>query len=411
MVLDKEENRQIVDLLRAFGIFMVFLFHVCFIIGGLATDAARERFVAGFPNLFSFIWQPFGVDLIFLISAFLLSYAMLQEHSQTGSISLRNHFLRRMTRILPLYYFALIFYAVPQGASWDWFLAAAFFIAEQTHRTTIISVGWSTEALIQAYVALPFILMFVASRQRPMLWVFGLGLSMLAWRFGYMVMADEDWSSVYLRALARSGVSNPAENIYVDIWFRSIAIWMGIGLALAVLRHGELLAKAFERKSVQHMVLAGILLTFLAANCVPIHDVNAWSYQKTGEWFWIIFIGLQSTIACLNFVLILLYVFYRPGGVRFPVWLTRASARLSKDIFGFYLFHYFFLLLAVITVFWSVDREALLNLTVWHFLAITVLGFVVSLGFAMLVGRYFERPAQKWLRKKLEVKSNAVRKI
>lgn len=44
-----------------------------------------------------------GVNLFFVLSGFLISYLLLKENSQTGTISFKNFYIRRMLRIWPLY--------------------------------------------------------------------------------------------------------------------------------------------------------------------------------------------------------------------------------------------------------------------------------------------------------------------
>ncbi|HEY0274380.1 MAG TPA: acyltransferase, partial [Chitinophaga sp.] len=44
-----------------------------------------------------------GVNLFFVLSGFLISYLLMREHEQTGTISLRNFYMRRILRIWPLY--------------------------------------------------------------------------------------------------------------------------------------------------------------------------------------------------------------------------------------------------------------------------------------------------------------------
>jgi peptidoglycan/LPS O-acetylase OafA/YrhL len=49
----------------------------------------------------------FGVQLFFLLSAFLITSLLLREKAATGDIHLRAFYLRRVLRIWPLYFFAL----------------------------------------------------------------------------------------------------------------------------------------------------------------------------------------------------------------------------------------------------------------------------------------------------------------
>ncbi|MGZ4037200.1 MAG: acyltransferase family protein [Bacteroidia bacterium] len=46
-----------------------------------------------------------GVVFFFVLSGFLITYLLLKEKSQTGTISVRKFYLRRLLRIWPLYYF------------------------------------------------------------------------------------------------------------------------------------------------------------------------------------------------------------------------------------------------------------------------------------------------------------------
>jgi peptidoglycan/LPS O-acetylase OafA/YrhL len=49
-----------------------------------------------------------GVDLFFFLSAFLITEILLREHELTGKVDVKNFWLRRILRIWPLYYLALI---------------------------------------------------------------------------------------------------------------------------------------------------------------------------------------------------------------------------------------------------------------------------------------------------------------
>src|ERR1700733_3316258 len=48
-----------------------------------------------------------GVDIFFVISGFLITGTLLREQNKTGSISFKNFYIRRMLRLLPVYYLLL----------------------------------------------------------------------------------------------------------------------------------------------------------------------------------------------------------------------------------------------------------------------------------------------------------------
>jgi peptidoglycan/LPS O-acetylase OafA/YrhL len=49
-----------------------------------------------------------AVTLFFVLSGFLITYLLYVEHQQTGMISVRNFYIRRILRIWPLYYFIVL---------------------------------------------------------------------------------------------------------------------------------------------------------------------------------------------------------------------------------------------------------------------------------------------------------------
>lgn len=61
------------------------------------------------------VWNPVhgahGVTVFFVISGFLITTLLLREESRKGRISIRNFYIRRIFRLLPLYYTALLLYS------------------------------------------------------------------------------------------------------------------------------------------------------------------------------------------------------------------------------------------------------------------------------------------------------------
>ena len=62
--------------------------------------------VVGFPSETGSVWRwlpsgTFGVEVFFVISGFLITYLLLKEVDRTGTISIRQFYLRRIFRIMP----------------------------------------------------------------------------------------------------------------------------------------------------------------------------------------------------------------------------------------------------------------------------------------------------------------------
>jgi peptidoglycan/LPS O-acetylase OafA/YrhL len=132
--------------------------------------------VLGF-HFFSFIpiWKSgwIGVDLFFVLSGFLITGILLRERDRPGFLG--RFYLRRMLRILPAYYLALvlIFFLVPAIPSekneldffvrhqpWFWFyLQNWLFIFKGPGYNNFLNHFWSLAAEEQFYLLWPLILL------------------------------------------------------------------------------------------------------------------------------------------------------------------------------------------------------------------------------------------------------------
>lgn len=54
------------------------------------------------------LWHSFAVTLFFVLSGFLITFLLLEEKKRTGTISLKEFYVRRILRIWPLYYLIII---------------------------------------------------------------------------------------------------------------------------------------------------------------------------------------------------------------------------------------------------------------------------------------------------------------
>jgi len=83
------------DGLRFFGFLVVFCSHGIIGTTGLFTEFNYRAAV--------------GLDMFFVMSAFLITFRLIKEKEQSGAISLRRFFWRRSLRVWPLY-FAMVFF-------------------------------------------------------------------------------------------------------------------------------------------------------------------------------------------------------------------------------------------------------------------------------------------------------------
>lgn len=68
----------------------------------------------GLPNIYSSsfvggVFGELGIILFFVLSGFLITYLLLEEHRRTGTIGIKAFYMRRILRIWPVYYLVVIF--------------------------------------------------------------------------------------------------------------------------------------------------------------------------------------------------------------------------------------------------------------------------------------------------------------
>src|ERR1700722_15197921 len=81
--------------LRFISAFAIIIAHVTLGLQNTMQQSALRQFL---HNL------NIGVDMFFLVSGFLITFMLIEEKSETGSLSIRGFYMRRVLRILPLYY-------------------------------------------------------------------------------------------------------------------------------------------------------------------------------------------------------------------------------------------------------------------------------------------------------------------
>lgn len=108
------------DTLRFFAFLSVFLFHSAYHPSQYFSQRGIPQQLA--EGISGFIGSgSHGVDLFFVLSAYLITELLLREKEKMGSLDVKSFYLRRILRIWPLYYFfvplaAFVPYLNPQGA-------------------------------------------------------------------------------------------------------------------------------------------------------------------------------------------------------------------------------------------------------------------------------------------------------
>jgi peptidoglycan/LPS O-acetylase OafA/YrhL len=139
------------DGLRAISIILVIISHI----------------TKYFPTIdfFGFDLGGFGVSIFFVISGFLITTLLLKEKVKHGEISLKNFYIRRVIRILPVAYLFLLCvvilnYAFSMNLPAITFVKPMLFVENYGDHTKFTPTGhfWSLSVEEHFYLIFPFIL-------------------------------------------------------------------------------------------------------------------------------------------------------------------------------------------------------------------------------------------------------------
>ncbi|WP_046245998.1 acyltransferase family protein [Hymenobacter terrenus] len=155
---------------------------------------------------------PIGVDFFFLISGFLITYLLLAEKDNTGSISLRRFYIRRSLRIFPLYYaiialaWVLHHHSNPEVNFYSFlYFAGNFWMVDHSWTVATLNPLWSLCIEEQFYLLIPLLILLIPTRRLP--WLFG-GIVVLsiAFRAYITITVQYNWMIIYCHTLSRCDI-------------------------------------------------------------------------------------------------------------------------------------------------------------------------------------------------------------
>ena len=354
------------DCLRFFAFFAVFICHT--ITGDAAYYKARHVPFGALIAAVTFAGR-YGVDLFFLLSAYLITELLLREQGQFGKLDLRSFYMRRILRIWPLYFFGILIGALLplvdsrerfplQYALAFIFMIGNWMLALKGVVPSAIFALWSVSFEEQFYLLWPA---FIAkARGKGLLWACGILLAVATTSrvifLGYAIRMHSDLP-IFANTLTRL---DP----------------LALGIATAVFLHGKQLTLCWSRRTM--LAAAGYVLWFAAA-----------IYTRLTLGFMLLGYPAMALGAWLIFMAAL-------GAPVTPRWLRY----LGKISYGLYVFHGIALYLAVYLL------GGVHTLKV--FIAYWWLSLGLTLAMAAVSYKYFESPFLRLKERFARVKSRPV---
>ncbi len=427
-MLDSARNRAVVDGLRAIGIILVVAFHGAFVFAKVLSPTELEDFIATLPGALNIVWQALGSEVVFFSSGFLLSYLLLREHGRYGSIDARDFWIRRGSRIVPLFLIALAVFMIGRRFLWDRLLTnllfsariAGYFGITENGGKNYIPVGWSLEVMVHAYLLLPFLVLGVLRTRRPLLAALGIAALSVVPRYFALAAEPTSYSLPAHQLLDAGAVPQVHRDLYYLTWFRLTPFLIGLVAAVMVTHHRKWLERWCAAPWRGSLTLALGLAIVAISGFLPLQREDGFVYEWFGPHEWLWFWSCQRAVLIVGVALMLLTVLGSRRGLGGLVgrFLTlRAFAPISHGIYSIYLFHFACLIPAALFVFLpavvegvgnspSWDRHELRDhvyaavddASVWHYLAMVVIAVWLSTRLATLLTRFVEAPLQAWLR-------------
>lgn len=278
-----------------------------------AVRAAGAFLVVSFHFGFSSVPGPTGVLIFYVLSGFLITWLLLREREETGSVSLKGFYIRRALRIFPAFYFywlVVMGLRVALGKPIDWAQAACSFLYVNNyyqglagdHLRSPLSHTWSLAVEEQFYLLWPLgFLLILRSRRGPAFWLpVAIGL---VWVYRTVLHLGFQASSVYIY----EGFEARADHLLVGCllafslrhgWWPgfwraacghpALALLPIAGLGLSTLAHQRL---GNDYRFLIAFVVDPLLVAVLLAQLIAFADSRWWSWLNAR---WLRYLGTIS---------------------------------------------------------------------------------------------------------------------
>jgi peptidoglycan/LPS O-acetylase OafA/YrhL len=307
------------------------------------------------------LWGPIaksgaaGVDLFFALSAFLITSLLLRERQQTGAISLRQFYIRRILRIWPLYFvvvtLGIVFAHTMPNQSLPWYYIAGYllFVANWVNAVfgaphSICSPLWTVSIEEQFYLVWPALMKMLD--RRGMIVAAGATLLLATMSQVAIMLAGMSGGYIYYGSASRCG-----------------SLALGILLALFADRLPRLTS------SMRWLLVGGGLIGWILS--------SAWLADQPGP-------------VSIRMVLGRLVISLASGGILYGCLYSRSRllrgrwvVRLGRISYGLYVLHLtgVFMMQSLFHPVWG-----------WQLLATKVLGFLMTITLAFASYRWVESP-------------------
>jgi peptidoglycan/LPS O-acetylase OafA/YrhL len=327
----------------------------------------------GHAGLGDIVPGQFGVTVFFFLSGYLITTLLRLEHEQRGTISLRDFYLRRLLRIFPPFYTAIVGALILTWVVWGASnpgLAAAPFFAQALHVTNYWAIAhterylppgtivfWSLAVEEHFYLLFPALFLLLHRQMRlpaaRVAILISICLAVLVWRIVLIQGYGTPWQRTYM------GTDTRLDSI----------LW---GCVLAICGNPILDDSTFNDRTWTWILLplglVALLGTFVYRDA---------TFRETWRY----------SIQAVALIPVFVVAIKRPSLGPFALLSWEPLKQIGVLSYSLYLIHY-----TILGTTWK--------LAPGHPILSGVLAFVVSVALAMLMNRAIEKPCAR-LRRRL----------
>ncbi|MEA1989143.1 MAG: acyltransferase [Pseudomonadota bacterium] len=355
----------VVDFLKGLSVLMVILFHIFFAVFFLFKKEPEklQQFIDSIPPWLSFILAfDKAVDIFFMLSAFLLSYALLKVYDKKQTIQIGRFYLHRFFRIYPLFLVALLLYGlvdVDKLLQDGWY---SLLFIENIYSKGIIPVQWSLSIEVQFYLVLPFLLLFLAKSRRPIFWLIFLILLSIGLRFLMAWQTPVIYQTHWYELFDSANGKIYMDNMYYVIQSRVTPLLLGMLWAVILWKHPTFKLNLSKLK--RYFLWGAGLATIYVSMRFPIYYPDSIYYQHFNESLNLFMVTFHRIIFSMTILGLILLAHYQVE----PKQIQHTSHKIKKAViewkgwrllselaYPMYFFHFPFIVLAWVFVLGTID--------------------------------------------------------
>lgn len=365
--MSKINRFKYIDALRGMAIALV-----------IVTHAASITNLKGPLRTFTVIGS-MGVQLFFVISAFTIFYTL--SKSQGSPTQFRDFFIKRLFRILPVYWGGIVLYTLIYGLGsrgWLegpelWHYPFHILLLNVLHPETGSSVvpgGWSISCEVLFYMMVPILYLFLNNKRRILLYLLITGMAIPIFTYYLKIYSAQSFFSEYPKNVI---------DTYFYRWIPNQLVCFGFGILLYKIYIDGSYVKYIQNKRlnlVYTVICSALIVLFRYPVQVPQAHI---SYS-------------------LLFMVLALLLSVFP----WKFYVNNAMVYLGKVSFSSYLIH--FLVLKQLSNFFGRFYPELINYNTSYFFVVAILGIGITVPLASISYRIIETNAVnggKWLINKL----------